>query len=158
MGEFINKSVSQFVLLKYLAGQRFPGLLLGESRGKSHSGSCVSVFFFFVLSYPCSPLLSSPCWWRCRWAGTPPSHRCRGGCGSTALSGAQSWHTRPARRGVRQMEFQTASSSLSRLEKKGGGLGPFLKEQDVNTCPHLSSLSCHLTFSLSFSRRRPVDL
>lgn len=58
VGEFINKSVSQFVLLKYLAGQRFPGLLLRESRGKSHSGSCVSVFFFLSFLIPahlCSP-------------------------------------------------------------------------------------------------------
>lgn len=58
-GEFINKSVSQFVLLKYLAGRRFPGLQLRESCGKSHSGSCVSGFLFLFPSFPpahlCSP-------------------------------------------------------------------------------------------------------
>lgn len=34
----------------------------------------------------------------------------------------------------------------------------FLKEQDVNARSHLFSLSCHLTFSLSLSRGRPMDL
>lgn len=34
----------------------------------------------------------------------------------------------------------------------------FLKEQDVSTRSHLSSLPCHLTFSLSLGRRRPMDL
>lgn len=57
-GEFINKSVSQFVLLKYLAGRRFPGLQLRESCGKSHSGSYKWFSFsfpFFSLAHLCSP-------------------------------------------------------------------------------------------------------
>lgn len=36
----INKSVSQFVVLKYLAGQRFPGRLRRHYCCESHSGNC----------------------------------------------------------------------------------------------------------------------
>lgn len=127
----INKSVAQFAAVKYSSGP--------EQEDVSPASP----------TSPCSPLPSSLCWWRCRWAGRPPSHRCRGGCGSRVLSSAQSWHIPPAGRGI-----QTSSPSLFHPWKRP----TFLKEPHVNIRSHLSSFSRHLTFPFSLGGRRPVNL
>lgn len=139
-GEIINKSVSQFVILKYLAGNSFPGLY------------CWGGFFFFCKSH--SGRAVKRLFHLC-----PPAPADEGADGLV----------RPRSTGVEvgavprlDQTNKVGAFTLDKGEKRYSNMAVlkegFLKEPDVRRQSHLSTLSCHLTFSLSFSRCWPVDL
>lgn len=136
----INKSVSQFAVLKYLAGQSFPGLYCwggGRFAVNTTQGN-----------------------WKCLVHLCPPASVDERADGlirprSTGVEmGAVPRLNQTHKVGTLTLDQQTESKHQYPVLKDDF----FFKSEAVNTRSHLFTLSCHLTFSLSLGRGWPVDL